>query len=98
VELSFSAKLWIYSGENPWHFITLPKKIANEVSDGAHLRPRRGFGSIRVNVRLGSSNWRTSIFPDSTSGSYFLPIKKSIRVKEKLSEGDSLKIKLELLE
>lgn len=98
MELTFRAKLWIYSGTNPWHFVTLPKKSAAEVREIAHLRPRRGFGSIRVEVKLGESIWRTSIFPDKDSGSYFLPIMKSVRANEKLVAGDSLKITITLID
>jgi len=98
VEISFKAKLWIYSGTNPWHFLTLPKKSADQVREVADLRPRRGFGSLRVLVKIGENSWQTSIFPDSDSGSYILPVKKSIRTQEGLLAGDLLKTTITLID
>lgn len=98
MEFNFKAKLWMWSGENSWHFVTLPKKGVQEIREIASLRPRRGFGSMRVLVNVGTSEWQTSIFPDSESGSYLLPIKKQIRKKEKLVAGDSVKISITLID
>jgi hypothetical protein len=41
-----------------------------------------------VRVRLGGSEWRTSIFPDSKSGCYVLPVKKAVRKTENVEVGD----------
>jgi hypothetical protein len=98
VEFSFKAKLWMWSDENSWHFVTLPKKNVQELREIAQLQPRRGFGSMRVYVSVGTSEWQTSIFPDSKSGSYLLPIKKPIRKKEKLTAGDFVKATIRLID
>jgi hypothetical protein len=71
----------------------LPKEyydVIRSISDG----PVRGFGSIKVKVRVGNSNWNTSIFPDTKSSTYLLPIKKSIRKTESINIGDMVKINL----
>ena len=52
---------------------------------------------MRVGVRLGSSRWQTSVFPDTTSGCYVLPIKKAVRRAEQLTAGDEATIELEVL-
>jgi hypothetical protein len=98
VKLNFKADLWVWSGENPWHFVTLPKKNVQDLREIARLQPPRGFGSMRVSVNVGTSEWQTSIFPDSKSGSYLLPIKKPIRKKEKLVAGDSVKVIITLID
>jgi len=59
---------------------------------------RRGFGSIRVTVEIGDSKWATSIFPDSESGCYLLPVKKAIRASEGLEIGDTANITLTTLD
>jgi hypothetical protein len=98
VEIRFKAKLWMWSGENPWHFVTLPKKYAQELREVSSLRPRRGFGSMRVRVNVGESEWQTSIFPEKESASYLLPIMKSVRKKEKLDVGDSVNVTITLID
>lgn len=56
---------------------------------------RRGFGSVKVTVTLGESRWQTSLFPNK-DGSWFLPIKKPVRVAEGLADGDEVEVELEL--
>lgn len=90
-----SAKVWLYKGEGPWHFITIEKDNADEIQKSYHW-PRRGFGSIPVNVTLGSTKWKTSIFPDK-DGTYLLPLKKEVRVKEGIKEGDTIEVFLEVI-
>lgn len=29
---NFKSKVWIYPGKNAWHFVTLPKDIADEIN------------------------------------------------------------------
>ena len=83
---TFSGALWEYGGENTWVFITLPGEQADEIAD---LVPRRpGFGSVRVHVRIGETEWATSLFPDKSLESYVLPVKRSVRDREQLAIGD----------
>jgi len=94
---AFEAALWRYPGAAGWHFVTLPPDIAEEIRQIAE-GVRRGFGSVRVAVTCGSSSWQTSIFPDTSSGSFVLPIKKAVRVAEHLGEGDPVRAELRLLD
>ncbi|MCL1595275.1 MAG: DUF1905 domain-containing protein [Actinomycetia bacterium] len=61
--------------------------IADEIE--AMDRPRVGFGSVRVRVRIGDTAWGTSLFPDTKARSYVLPVKRSVREREDLGIGDS---------
>ena len=93
----FDAELWEYTGQAAWVFLTVP--VAQSADIAAIPRePRPGFGSIRVSVTLGESTWLTSIFPDSKSGTFLLPVKKAIRAREGVSPGDVVGVRLELLE
>ena len=49
-------------------------------------------------ARVGGSEWRTSIFPDSAQGAYVLPLKKAIRDAEALVDGGSVLVRLEILD
>ena len=82
----FSGTLWEYGGENTWVFITLPREPADEIADRVPRRP--GFGSVKVEVRIGETEWSTSLFPDTSLGSYVLPVKRSVRDREQLAVGD----------
>ena len=42
---------------------------------------RRGFGGVRVEATIGTSTWRTSVFPQS-DGAYVLPLKRAVRDRE----------------
>ena len=47
-------------------------------------------------MTLGDSRWQTSLFPNK-DGSWFLPIKKPVRLAEALEYGDVIEVELELL-
>ncbi len=78
----FTSDLWRYEGEAPWHFVTLPEDVADDLDELVGERP--GFGSVPVEVTVGSSTWKTSVFPDAKTGSFVLPIKRAIREREGL--------------
>ena len=101
--LRFSAPLEtmpIEDGYDPIGFVALDGELADAVS--AHelarrleLGKRRGFNSVKVTVKVGGSQWRTSLFPRKAGG-WFLPIKKPVRLAEELSEGRPVEVELEL--
>lgn len=90
----FTGELWLYPGEGGWHFVTLPKDVADEIDEVAE--ERAGFGSIPVEVTVGTSIWFTSLFPDKAAGSFVLPVKKAVREKEHLASEASVRVQLRL--
>lgn len=91
----FQAKLWRYSGEAAWHFITVPKETS------AHIRAltkglSSAFGSLRVIASIGEQSWRTSLFPDSKLGAFLLPVKADVRRKQNIGHGDEVAVTLEI--
>jgi hypothetical protein len=68
---------------------------AHELMRRLELGQRRGFGSVKVTVRVGGSEWRTSVFPQK-SGRWFLPVKKAIQRAEGLAEGAAVEGELAL--
>lgn len=99
MHLTFTAELWIWAAREAesWTFVSLPTDASEEIRQLTGGR-RRGFGSVRVRVRVGSSVWQTSIFPDSGRGTYVLPVKKSVRRAEDIAEGDVVAVSVEVIE
>lgn len=92
--------LHIEEGYAPIGFLRIPPEAAeaiagHELERRLEMGKRRGFGSVKVTVSLGGSRWPTSLFPNK-DGSWFLPIKKPVRVAEGLVEGDEVEVELEL--
>lgn len=94
---AFTAKLWVYPGGTAaWHFITVPKKESTLIKK-AFGNLARGWGSLPVTVTIGETTWNTSIFPDSKSGTYLLPVKAVVRRAEGIFEQDTTKVSLLIL-
>jgi hypothetical protein len=95
----FEAELWVWDARrlDTWTFVSLPRELSEEVFERSHAQPRAGFGSVRVAVTIGSTSWRTSIFP-AAADRYDLPIKKAVRRAEALEPGDTARVRIELLD
>lgn len=74
-------------------FVTLPGEVDEEVR--LVSGPRRGFGSVRVEVTCGSSTWATSVFPAAEG--FVLPLKAAVRRAELLEVGSPARFTLRLL-
>jgi len=91
-----TSSLWLWSGESAsWHFLTVPEEQAGEIR-AESLARRGGFGSVRVEARIGDTAWRTSVFPQK-SGGYILPVKKEVRCRAGIASGDEVSFELEIL-
>ena len=99
----FSAPLQsihIEEGYAPMGFLRIPPEAAeaivgHEFERRLEMGKRRGFGSVKVTVTLGDSRWQTSLFPNK-DGSWFLPVKKPVRLAEEIAEGDEVTVELVL--
>jgi len=94
---SFTATVWEHEGTGSWHFVSLPEDEADDIEEmfGGNAR---GFGSLRVDVTIGSTRWRTSIFPDAKRQTYVLPVKKAVRIAEGLSVGSDAAVELVVIQ
>lgn len=96
--ITVTSLLWIWKGSDAagrWYFITVPEEQSGEIKAHAFGSPR-GFGSVKVEARIGNVVWRTSVFP-LNSGGYLLPVKAQVRRKADLAAGDEVTVELELL-
>ena len=95
---TFTATLWRWTARretadpSAWCFVTVPPEVSDEVR--ARAGEPRGFGSVPVRVECGDSRWDTSVFPDSESGCFVLPVKKAVRQANGVEDGDDLTVTL----
>ncbi len=89
---TFKTRLWLYAGKGSWHFVTLPKEAAAEIK--FFTPSAKGFMPVAVKATIGKTTWKTSVFPDSKSGSYLLAVKAEVRKQETLQLGDEVEIRV----
>jgi hypothetical protein len=93
VNLEFSGAIWHWRGPAPFYFVTVPADESGALKDISDL-VTYGWGVLPVQVRIGQTTWRTSLFPKEDR--YLVPIKASVRKAEGLDEGDTVDIRLEV--
>jgi hypothetical protein len=91
----FNGEIWRHAGEGGWHFVTLPKQVADGIR---FFRPTRGFMPVAVQAQIGDVTWKTSVFPDSRSGSFLLAIKANVRKSLGIGHGDDVRVRLRLVD
>ena len=93
---TFTSTLWNPETMNAYVFVSVPadqSEVIRDLTEGL----RRGFGSQRVRVTINDSEWATSLFPESATGRFLLPVKKAIRQAEDLDVGDTATVTIELV-
>lgn len=93
MRLEFRGELWYWRGPAPHHFVTVPEEHCSALKGVAGL-VTYGWGMIPVGVRVGKTEWKTSLFPKD--GRYIVPIKASVRRAEHLEAGDTVTVRLDL--
>lgn len=96
----FTAALWRWDAKDEetsgaWFFVSLPFDVSDQIEESAE--PGKGFGSVRVEVTIGTTTWRTSVFPSAEQKTYVLPVKKAVRVAEGLEEGSEARVTLSVV-
>jgi hypothetical protein len=91
--IEFNGKIWFWRGPAPWFFVTVPEEQSRDLKAISGL-VTYGWGVIPVHVRIGVTEWQTSLFPKD--GRYLVPIKASVREAENLEEGDNVTLQLEV--
>jgi hypothetical protein len=88
-------KVWLWPGEvAAWHFVHLEKKLAGQLKE--KYGRQNAWSSIRVKVGIGRTTWQTSIFWDTRSGTYLLPLKAQVRRAEGIIADDEIIFTLEV--
>ena len=91
MDFEFSGELWYWRGPSPYHFITVPEDACVGLR-ALSAAVSYGWGMIPVRVRIGRTEFKTSLFP--RDGRYVVPIKDVVRKAEGLAEGDTPTLEL----
>ncbi len=91
--IEFNGKIWFWKGPSPFYFVTVPAKQSRDLKAISGL-VTYGWGVIPVQVRIGQTEWKTSLIPKD--GRYLVPIRVSVQKAENLGEGDKVTIRLEV--
>ena len=93
MNIEFNGKIWFWKGLAPFYFVTVPAKQCRDLKAISGF-VTYGWGMIPVTVRIGKTEWKTSLFPKD--GRYIVPLKDSVRKAEHLEEGDKVAVRLEV--
>lgn len=91
VQHEFTGELFPWRGPSPFHFVAIPDHIASELHALSPL-VTYGWGVIPVAVRIGDTEFTTSLFPKD--GGYLLPVKDAVRRAEDLADGDEITVEM----
>ena len=93
MNLEFSGKVWFWKGPAPWHFVTVPDEECGQIEATAAF-VTYGWGMIPVTARIGTTDWKTSLWPKD--GQYIVPLKADVRRAESIQLGDHVRVRLSL--
>lgn len=89
--ITFEGEIFFWRGPAPFLFVAVPEVPSHDLKAMSAL-VTYGWGVIPVRVRIGKTEWKTSLFPKD--GRYLVPIRKSVQQAEKLKLGDRVIIEL----
>jgi hypothetical protein len=91
MNLEFRGEIWYWKGPAPWYFVSVPDRECRELAAASRF-VSYGWGMIPVSARIGTTEWKTSLFPKD--GRYVVPVKATVREAEMLEVGDTVTIGL----
>lgn len=91
--IEFSGVIFYWRGPSPFYFVAIPQEQSRNIKAVSAL-VTYGWGVIPVQVRIGKTEFTTSLFPKD--GLYLVPLKDSVRKAEDLFEGDEVSVRLEV--
>ena len=89
----FDGKIIFWRVPCAFYFVAVPPEESGEIKAISNF-VTYGWGVIPVRVRIGTTEFRTSLFPKD--GLYLVPLKVSVRRAEGLEEGDEVMVRLEI--
>jgi hypothetical protein len=93
--IEFEDTIFHWRGPAPFFYIAIPAQDSREIKAISN-RVTYGWGVIPVQVRIGKTIWSTSLIPKD--GLYLVPIKAIVRKAERLEEGDTVAVRVEIEE
>jgi len=96
VHFEFEAEVFRWASNPAFFMVSLPLEASQEIR-GISEGLTNGFGSLNVEAKIGTFVWRTSIFPESKTGCFDLPLKAAVRKANALIEGSKTVVSIEVL-
>ena len=93
MDIEFEGVIWYWRGPSPFYFVTIPEEHSRDIKDISSL-VTYGWGVIPVEVQIGKTEWKTSLFPKDNL--YLVPIKANVRKAEKVEEGDEVTLRVHI--
>ena len=93
MDLEFRGEIIHWRGPAPFHFVAVPEEPSAAI-EAVSSMVTYGWGCIPVEVRLGSTEFRTSLFPREDK--YLVPIKAAVRRAERVDVGDHVTLRITL--
>jgi hypothetical protein len=93
VEFEFDNELIEWRGPAPHYFVRVPAERCDELREISH-DVTYGWGMVPVVVRIGGSQWETSLWPKD--GGYLVPVRAWVRQVESLAQGDTVSVGLDV--
>jgi hypothetical protein len=91
MQMEFSGEVWSWRGPAPYHFVSVPEDECGVIESTAAM-VSYGWGMIPVAVRIGDTDWTTSLWPKD--GRYIVPLKDKVRHAEGIELGDTVTVRL----
>lgn len=92
MRIEFRGEVFEWRGPAPFFYVAVPEAESAEVRSVA-AAVTYGWGMVPVTVRVGGTEWRTSLFPKE--GRYLVPLKVAVREAEGIAAGDEIAVRLE---
>lgn len=84
--ITVETTVWRWKPGAAWHFATVPEAASAQIRS-RFSGVKRGWGSVPVRVKIGQTEWETSLFPQGKTGTYLFALKASVRKAEGIEEG-----------
>ena len=85
--------MWQHNEPLGWFFVSMTKEMSSEIRQ--HFKNQEeGWGRMKVVAIVKEIEWKTSIWFDTKSNIYLLPIKAEIRKKANLKVNSEFNISI----
>ena len=85
MDVEFSGEVFEWRGPAPFYYVAVPDDESADILEASPMLTY-GWGVIPVRVRIGETEWETSLFPKD--GRYLVPLKDAVRSAEDIECGD----------
>lgn len=93
MDLHFRGEIIHWRGPSPFYFVPVPDEESAAIEAVSSI-VTYGWGVIPVEVRIGGTTFRTSLFPKGDL--YLVPVKVAVRRAEGLELGEEVAVHLHL--